>query len=257
MAASRPRKSPTKIADVTSAIPRFMGAPAERWQHNDREPHPKVRDAIQRPQRLRTIAGTLLASGRIGGAEHAATARWVRDYELGHHHARDPESIGSGTGSPDGIPIAICDALSRDREATLALGSRGTAVMILIGHRSISLSALARHLAPGSTGKNVDAATRLVIETLAKLADHYAGIDKRGPKQRQPWADHVPAHLRPGYRAASDHRVEVAKARRERGDIGSFRSVASRAALPPHPFNPAPAPATSDKLHSVQCQTSG
>lgn len=201
MAVNRPRKTSTTKSKTTAnatatadIAPRFMLAPAERWQHNEREPASKIRDSIQRPQRLRTIVGTLLASGRIGGAEHAAAARWVRDYELGHHHARHPECVGSGTGSPDGIPIAICDAQSRDREATLALGSRGTAVMILIGHRSISLTSLARHLDPTATGKNVNAATKLAVETLSTLTAHLR-------RNRQPQPPPAPSVGRPRARS--------------------------------------------------------
>ncbi len=214
MAASRPRKKSAKNIKATS----YQSAPDERWQHNEREPDPETRARVQPPQRLRTIVGTLLASGAIGGEEQGAAARWLRDYELGHHHARDPECVGSGTGSPDGIPIAICDALSRDREATLALGSKGTACMILIAHRCISLSALGRYLNPASSGHNVTKATKLVIETLETLVAHYNTVASRKKDQRKPWDDMVPAHLRPGYRAAAEH----------------------RASLPPHPFGSAP-----------------
>lgn len=96
----------------------------------------------------------LLRTGRISLTVVPAGKRFVRDNEFGFHGASDPDrrlrngraEDGVGYSTRDRFESARVDANTRWREASQAVGKRGTELLLAFCVKSLSIRAIARRL---------------------------------------------------------------------------------------------------------------
>lgn len=158
-------------------------------------------------RRIKSGVRRLWQDGKITGAELAATERWASNYGLGVHGASDPMRRGSSCrGDVHSSRVSCMDAATRHREAALAVGQHGDALLIQFVFFGKGLAAIARGLAVSETpGPGVDAGkterkdyegrvarkaqrytqrlVRELIITIKILSDFYAA---KASEQRQP-----------------------------------------------------------------------
>lgn len=150
-------------------------APAERWQRGAEFDTVPLEHRGHRVQRVLSGLLQLEKAGRIGPAEVSAAIRWRRDYELSVHGARDPEARGSGSGGVDMWMAARVDTATRYRQAAQPLGMLGDSMLRNYVAEGLSLRQIHVRMPPGTPRERL---SKMLADTLERLATHYADVDK-------------------------------------------------------------------------------
>ena len=165
-------------------------APRERWQHGGEYDVVEVDLGEVLARHVQRVAGPverLAVQGRVGAAEVAAAARWVRDYEWPLRssyvdpHTAGIRASGANRGPEERLARGVAAAIRRD-QVLAALGDDAVGWLVDHVHMARSLSS---RLAGGSVGGNqlrplVD---RFVV-ILGELAAHYADVDRHASDGR-------------------------------------------------------------------------
>jgi hypothetical protein len=228
----------------------IQAAPDHRWQRGSEYEITTVAELVPKsyrqdgslvappPEDTRSIQRTesgldqLLRSGRISGHEVAAGKKFARDFEFGFYGASDPDrrlhlgraDDGASYSARDRFESARVDASTRWREASQAIGKKGTTLLTAFCVECLSIRAIAAREAmarfpdapKADLSAESDAIRRdlagAVVATLERLAEHYDDAERRNRRPRpatQPEGDDMTKltavdRAKPEYRAPHD-----------------------------------------------------